>query len=423
MSLEGVLSDFGVGEIFQLIGQQRKTGVLEVRSGDRTVEVSFVEGQVLRARPAETRSDAAFGAFLLRTGVLSDADLAEARREQDETLDRLEEVLLRQERARKDELEQIALLLTDETIFELFLWDEGRFAFRPEEELDERLGDRLRGSEGVLLDALRMRDEWARIENVLPDFEGIPSPCAGMEVFARQRAELEEAAGLGAEALERLYSLADGRLTIRRVIDLSRLGTFEGARGVTALISGRLLRVERKEPVAEVEVKPRQSPLPRLLAPFASLALLPVAIALLAVPAPEAETYPVGYDVIQETRGLDALQRLRAALEIARWQRGRYPDSLAGLQDLSPALLARIPLDEYSYARTAGGYALERRYSSGRAGPSGVAPRSELGSTESSTASPSNDGTLALSASAPAASESAESPAGETAAPSQPSVP
>ncbi len=418
MSLEGVLSDFGVGEIFQLIGQQRKTGVLEVRSADRTVEVSFVEGQVLRARPAEARPDAALGAFLLRTGVLSDADLAEARREQDETLDRLEEVLLRQERARKDELEQIAQLLTDETIFELFLWDDGRFAFRAEEELDERLGDRLRGSEGVLLDALRMRDEWARIENVLPDFEGIPSPCAGMEVFARQRAELEEAAGLGGEALERLYTLADGRLTIRRVIDLSRLGTFEGARGVTALISQRLLRVERKDPAAEVVAPPRQNPLPRLLAPFASLALLPVAIALLAVPAPEAETYPLGYDVLEETRRLDDMQRLRAALEIARWERGRYPDSLGALADLSPALLARIPLDEYSYARTAGGYALDRRYSRGRAvraEPADAADAAEAGPSPSGP-QPSSDGALALSA-------SAEPPVGETAAPSQPSVP
>jgi hypothetical protein len=397
MSLEGVLSDFGVGEIFQLIGQQRKTGVLEVRSGDRTVEVCFVEGQVLRARPSESRPDAAFGAFLLRTGVLSDADLAEARREQDETLDRLEEVLLRQERARKDELEQIALLLTDETIFELFLWDEGRFAFRPEEELDERLGDRLRGSEGVLLDALRMKDEWARIENVLPDFEGIPSPCAGMEVFARQRAELEAAAGLGGETLERLYTLADGRLTIRRVIDLSRLGTFEGARGVTALISQRLLRVERKEPTAEVEQKPRQSSLPRMLVPFASLALLPVAIALLAVHPPEAPTYPVGYDALDESRELDDAQRLRAALEIARWQHGRYPDSLAALRELSPALLARIPLDEYSYARTAGGYALDRRLSSSRAAPS-AAPASSP--APESDRSPSNDGLLPLSATA-----------------------
>ena len=30
VALRGNLSDFGIGEVFQLIGQQRKTGVLEV---------------------------------------------------------------------------------------------------------------------------------------------------------------------------------------------------------------------------------------------------------------------------------------------------------------------------------------------------------------------------------------------------------
>jgi hypothetical protein len=415
MSLEGVLSDFGVGEIFQLIGQQRKTGVLEVKSGDRTVEVSFVEGQVLRARPAETRPDAALGAFLLRTGVLSDADLAEARREQDETLDRLEAVLLRQECANKDDLEQVALLLTDETIFELFLWDEGRFAFRAEEELDERLGDRLRGSEGVLLDALRMRDEWARIEDVLPDFSGLPSPCAGMEVFARQRAELESAAGLGADALERLYTLADGRLTIRRVIDLSRLGTFQGSRGITALISHRLLRVERREPAADAETQPKKPQLVRLLGPFASVALLPVALVLLFSAAPEPTTLPIRYDVLGETRQLSDAQRLRTALEVQRWLLGAYPDSLQALRELSPALLARVPLDEYSYARTAGGYSLDRRHAPGSR--SGRSSRSESGA-EPSRAAPVDPPPTAGSP-VPGSPEEGTEPV----APPQPSIP
>jgi hypothetical protein len=163
-----------------------------------------------------------------------------------------------------------------------------------------------------------------------------------------------------------------------------------------------------------------------MLAPFASLALLPVAIALLAVPAPEAQTYPVGYDVLAETRSLDHGQRLRAALEVARWRSGRYPESLAALRELSPELLARVPLDEYSYARTAGGYALDRRYSSGRYSPGRSLDRAE---PSGSVPSPEpGDGTLALSASAQPSqptgeSTPSESTGGETAAPSQPSVP
>ncbi len=35
MSLHGVLSDFGVADVFQLIAQQRKTGVLDLEHEDR----------------------------------------------------------------------------------------------------------------------------------------------------------------------------------------------------------------------------------------------------------------------------------------------------------------------------------------------------------------------------------------------------
>ena len=72
MSLQGSLSDFPVADVFQLVAQQRKTGVLEVERQNRKLEVSFLAGQVLRARPAESRPDGAIGAFALRTGLLSE---------------------------------------------------------------------------------------------------------------------------------------------------------------------------------------------------------------------------------------------------------------------------------------------------------------------------------------------------------------
>ena len=67
MSLQGVLVDFPVADVFQLIAQQRKTGVLEVERRGRTLEIHFIEGAVLRARPQETRPDGALAGFLLRT--------------------------------------------------------------------------------------------------------------------------------------------------------------------------------------------------------------------------------------------------------------------------------------------------------------------------------------------------------------------
>ena len=51
VALHGNLRDFGIGEVFQLIGQQRKTGVLEVRGQQGEVELRFDAGGVVSAAP------------------------------------------------------------------------------------------------------------------------------------------------------------------------------------------------------------------------------------------------------------------------------------------------------------------------------------------------------------------------------------
>ena len=47
VALHGNLRDFGIGEVFQLIGQQQKTGVLEVSDGELRMRVAFDGGAVV----------------------------------------------------------------------------------------------------------------------------------------------------------------------------------------------------------------------------------------------------------------------------------------------------------------------------------------------------------------------------------------
>ena len=56
--------------------------------------------------------------------------------------------------------------------------------------------------------------------------------------------------GMNPDELERVFTLCDGRASARRVIDLSRLGTFEGARALVALLREGLLHVEHLTPKA-----------------------------------------------------------------------------------------------------------------------------------------------------------------------------
>ena len=47
MALQGDLRDFSITEIIQLIGQQFKTGVLNVQHGRKKVEIYFVDGMIV----------------------------------------------------------------------------------------------------------------------------------------------------------------------------------------------------------------------------------------------------------------------------------------------------------------------------------------------------------------------------------------
>lgn len=360
MSLQGVLSDFGVAEIFQLIGQQRKTGVLEVEGGERTLEVHFQEGLVLRAKPAESGPDATLADFLIRTGLVSLPSLEETRRTQEETMDPLPDILLQSGTLREDDLERVYRLITHETIFELFLWDDGHFRFRPDD-VESLESDQPIGAEQVLLDALRMKDEWSQVQIELPDLSVALAPTNDIEEFRLQRETISADSGLGVDDLERLFRLADGRLAARRMIDLARTGTFAGCKGLIALRRAGLLRIAARARSAQAPPDAIAGPRPRLGLGVVALTLAAALAALLwSLDPPVGTDHPIPVDTLREARERVTADRLRYELEARRWADGRYPEALAPPAGPLDSFLAPITPDRYIYARLDAGYRLER---------------------------------------------------------------
>ena len=67
MALSGTLKDFGIADIFQLIGQQQKTGVLHLTDRDEEVHVAIGRGLCPRLRAEEDDPRGVErGAYLLR---------------------------------------------------------------------------------------------------------------------------------------------------------------------------------------------------------------------------------------------------------------------------------------------------------------------------------------------------------------------
>jgi hypothetical protein len=119
------------------------------------------------------------------------------------------------------------------------------------------------------------------------------------------------------------------------------------------------LRAEVLE-AAEEDASETSSARPPLVA-IALLATAAVlALALLVQHPSRRSGVSLGGDPIEALREEAATDGLRAALEVHRWARGAYPDTLEALEPEN-ALLAAVPLDRYSYARSPeGGFTLWR---------------------------------------------------------------
>ena len=88
MALEGLFAT-SFGDIFQLIGLQRKTGVLTLRTKDDTVTVTFLDGKVVGADSLSQRLENRLGHVLIKSGLLTQDQLNRALEIQKETLQRL----------------------------------------------------------------------------------------------------------------------------------------------------------------------------------------------------------------------------------------------------------------------------------------------------------------------------------------------
>jgi len=355
VALRGNLEDFGIGEVFQLIGQQRKTGVLEVsREGER-VQLCFDAGAIVSATPAGGHDGAALGDMLVRCGLITRERLEEVERECAAEPKPLARALFEKGALAVPQIEAIEDLLTRETLFDLLRWKGGAFHFRAQPVVHERAPGSLIAAEQFLMDGLRMVDEWRALTRHVPREETVFRRVGSL---SRRPTGTSELAPREQEGLERVLLLVDGRLTVRRVIDLSRLGTFEATSHLARCVRDGLLAAVSPEELERARQRQRVAPppatLPRPLVralPFA-LAALVTAAAIWSVLAPRAAA-PLR-PVLPATRQAWEARLLRNVLEARHLARGAWPDALESLESegfLPPDALTLAPARSYYYAR------------------------------------------------------------------------
>jgi Tfp pilus assembly protein PilF len=181
MAIEGPLRELGIHDVFQLLDLSRKTGTLTITSSlrDNQGTVYFDNGAVVYA--AIRSNPHPLGELLIRSGKISEGDLARARDAQTRSADkrRLGEILVEREAITRKELERQVRFQVEEVVFELLSWSEGFFRFEEQSSLDAPAEASIRiSTESLLMEGARRIDEWSRIEGKVPHLGVVPALAA-----------------------------------------------------------------------------------------------------------------------------------------------------------------------------------------------------------------------------------------------------
>jgi hypothetical protein len=404
MALEGTIKDFGLPDIFQLIGLQRKTGLLTLKNDKEQVTVTFENGMVVMADSSSKRLEDRLGNVLVKQGKLAKERLDEALSTQKATLQRMGHILTTGNYITVKDLKEALQVQVSQLVFKVFRWRDGEYHFEPADSVDyDRENFTPMSSDFILMEGIRMVDEWPIIEKKIPSMDIVLRPVvdpsmievvdggeSGGDVLAGLSDGRRSAAGsfskisLGAEE-ERIYRKVDGTRTVQGIIDATGLAEFEVCRVLFDLLNRNIIssagRGEARESIAgRIEGPPSRLP--------AYLAIgLVVALSLVAVPARWGTPFAVvglppylsdSYEGLIAGVSRNRLSALDRAVGAYQLWRGRLPKTLDEL--VAGGLLDRAYLKDpwsrpYHYALTESGYLLSAVDDRGRTEGSQVIER------------------------------------------------
>jgi hypothetical protein len=385
MALEGTIKDFGLPDIFQLIGLQRKTGLLSLKNDKEQVTVTFENGMVVMADSSAKRLEDRLGNVLVKQGKLSRERLDEALQTQKATLQRMGHILTTGNYITVKDLKDALQVQVSQIVFKVFRWRDGEYHFEPANAVDyDRDNFTPMSADFILMEGIRMVDEWPIIEKKIPSMDIVLRPVVDSSMieiagggdegdgllgsapdsrrsasssFSKIRLSPEE---------ERIYRKVDGARTVQAIIDTTGLGEFEVCRTLFDLLNRNIIspvgRGESHETMAgHLEGPPSSVPAYVAMAAVALLSLAAVAVhweapfAIAGRPPALASSYHDLLEGVSRSR----IQRLDRAVRAYDLWHGGMPRTLEDL--VEAGLVDRACLRDpwarpYHFGRTQDGY-------------------------------------------------------------------
>jgi hypothetical protein len=375
MALAGTLKDFGLPDIVQLIGLQRKTGTLHLKHSGETVKVIFEGGSIVAGESSIARPSDRIGNALVMQGAITQDQLDQALSVQKQTMQRIGHVLLSEGIVSEETLRKAVEAQLYQVVFRLFRWREGDYNFETQNTVDyERTGAVSLGADFVLMEGIRMVDEWPIIERRIPSMSAVfrkvvdPSQVSskggddeldGIIAGMSSSATSSKLSLSGDEMM--VYNAVDGKKSCQQIVDSTPLHDFAVCRALLDLMD--------RDVVALTDVKGSTArEKPGVSGGAVSYTLMAVALAAAAFGVFQNLKSPFGIfglpPLVQPAVDSALETRLRERLEIAdarvagyRIAHGRIPAALEEV--VSAGLASASSMEGIRITPTPAGYTLE----------------------------------------------------------------
>ncbi len=172
MSISGNLKTMELAELLQWVAQGQKTGTLIIDSGTVNKKVFFEEGSIVAS--GSTDPSEQLGHFLVSHGYITELELTKAIEMQEETGMLLGKILVTIGGISEEELRNLLMLKTEESIYEMFSWGEAEFRFVDGDRLSRGMIPMALDVTGITLQGMNRVDEWNRIRKVIPTSQAVP---------------------------------------------------------------------------------------------------------------------------------------------------------------------------------------------------------------------------------------------------------
>ncbi len=356
MALAGTLRDFSLADIFQLISLQKKTGYLTLKNASEVATVTFLEGNVVGADSLHKRLEDRLGHVLVKSGRISKEELAKALDIQKQTLQRLGYILVSEGYVDPHSLKAALAVQMQQTIYRLFRWKDGEYNFEPHDAVEyDRENVTPMAAESILMEGIRMLDEWPLIEKKITSFdmvlEKVPLPTApvldtrpdipgvedvlafGSDTGARKpRTAADQVVRLSQEEMA-VYQNVNGVFTVQEIVDRCGLNEFETCKALFELVNRHLIRpvaaAQEESGEAQPAVFTPQAILDKILMPLFWVAVVASVIFL---PFHPFGHFPGASSDFHRDRSILlsrlALERADSAVYTFKLLEGRLPSSL-----------------------------------------------------------------------------------------------